>query len=399
MKKSVVIIAGIILMLMGIQLLQSCKPKPPKENDDVLLQVNFSNTLGLNWIYLKELNIKDLRTVDSFDVRKTGRHTFRFSPDGPGFYIIQTKDYNFITLLLEPGERAELFADGKKMKKSYQIKGSPGSLILQEYFYHTERNMKKIDSLRDVFTRYKDTESFIKKRIELDSAYYNIYKEQRNFMVNLAHRNNKSIASLFIINQKFGPELVLHERTDFELFSELDSCLMQIYPNNKHVAEHHSRISELKRKETELKLADERLKKGNPAPAVKLSDQKGSSISLSSYFGKTVLLYFWTATTGKARQDHSSMQAFYKAYKSRGLEIISVSLDENKELWQAALKIDRLPWINTYDSGGMNSPIARLFALRGNLPVYYLIDKNGNMAGKADNFTDAKIMLIKMLPY
>ncbi|MHC1708387.1 MAG: TlpA family protein disulfide reductase [Bacteroidales bacterium] len=398
MKKNVGALLWILLLFLGGLVLNSCKPKPPRVIEDVILSVNFTSTQGLNWIYLKELNVRDLKTIDSFDVRKTGRHTFRFAPDSPGLYIVQTKEYSFITLLLEPGERAELFADGKKMKKSYQVKGSPGSLVLQEYFIHTERNMMKIDSLREVFNKIKDTDQYPRKRLELDSSYYRVFREQKNFVSRLAQKNNTSIASLFIINQRFGPELLLHEKTDLDLFVELDSCLMAIYPENKHVLDHHSRISEIKRRQAEQKLAEERLKPGNPAPAIKLTTKDGQDINLSDLYGQTVLIYFWTAATAKARQDHSAMIPFYKQYKSKGLEIISVSLDENMELWQAALKVDRLPWIITHDQGGMKSPLARLFAVKADLPWFYVIDKKGNIVGNAGSFSEAKFMLLKQIP-
>jgi peroxiredoxin len=377
--------------------LGSCKPKVPKEINDVFLHVNFTNTQGLSWIYLKELNVHDLKVVDSFDVRKTGRRTFRFSISSPGFYIVQTRQYDFITLLLEPGERAELFADGKKMKKAYQIKGSPGSSILQEYFRHTEANLQKTDSLRKVFLKIKDNNDFPRKKNALDSAYNKILMEQRNFVISLAKVNHKSISSVFIINQRFGPDLVVKEKTDFPLFKEIDSCLMSIYPDNKHVIDHHRRVSEVTREHAEYQLAEERLKPGKPAPEVKLHDQNGKELLSTDFIGKTVLLYFWSATTGKARQDHALMQPFYVANKSKGLEIISISVDENKELWKAALKIDKLPWVTVSEPGGFNSPVARLFALHEGLPYYYVIDKQGNMAGQGRNFTEAKNILTRLL--
>lgn len=388
-----------VLIVFGglLTIFHSCKPKPPKENNDVFLQVNFSNTLGINWIYLKELNVRDLRTIDSFDVRKTGRHTFRFTPQGPGFYIVQTKQYSFITLLLEPGEQVELFADGKKMKKDYQVKGSPGSLILRDYFYHTERNLLKIDSLKEVFSKARYSDNFPAKRAQLDSAYYNVYNDQRNFVINLARRNNKSIASVFLINQRFGPDLIIQEKKDFPLFAELDSCLMAIYPNNKHVLDHHQRVSALKRLQTEIKLAEERLEPGNPAPEIRLNDQNNKPFTTTSLNHKAILLYFWTSGTGKARQDHALMKEFYRANKAKGLEIVSVSLDQNVELWKAALKIDRLPWVTLIDPAGVKSPVARLFALQDALPYYYVIDKEGSMAGKGESFSEVKNLVVTAL--
>ncbi|MCX6271364.1 MAG: TlpA disulfide reductase family protein [Bacteroidetes bacterium] len=398
LKSLRILIFLLVLVLAGVSF-NSCTPRQPGDHSDVVLQVNMSNTLGLSWVFLTELNVKDMKTVDSFDVRKSGRHTFRFKPDGEGFYLLMTRKYNYITLLLAPGERVELVADGKKMRRNYEVKGSPGSSRLREYFYQTGKNQDRLDSLRKAFQEARKSDDFAKRRAEIDSGYYRIFDDERAYVKSFIRRYSGSLASLFVINQRFGPTLVVTENNDYEDFKMLDTVLIKKFPDNKHTLDHHERMAALERGKAEKKLAEEHLKPGNLAPGIRLNDPSGKEVTLSSLIGKQVLLYFWSAQTAVARQEHQAMVPYYKSWKTRKIEILGISLDQNVEMWKAALSVDKLPWINLNESQGMTSSLAKLYAVDGPLPVYYVIDKQGKIAGKGRRFSEVKDLLTVTSPH
>ncbi len=385
------------LSLLPLAVLVSCMPREPKEEKDIVLQVSLANTKGLEWVYLYEVNIRDLKKLDSFNVKKTGRHTFRTDPGEPGFYLLEAKPGENITLLLAPGERAELVADAREMQKKYEIKGSPGSALLRDYFFKTRLNLAKVDSLREEFNKARNTSGFIAKREELDSAYRQIFNAQRKLVIDFARMNCQSIASIFVLNQRLGPNQIMNERNDFQYFRMIDSCLIAKYPKNKHVLDHHERVSKVLRKEAEKKLADERLAAGKTAPEITLPDQFGKELKLSSMAGKDVLLYFWKGTAAQARQDHGLMKSFYKEHHRKGFEILSVSLDANEEMWRAALKLDALPWINLRDPQGESSSLWTVYDLDNELPTYYLIDKKGSIVSKGKKFKEMKEGVLRLI--
>jgi len=376
------------LFAIPVLLLFSCEPREPKIREDILLQVNLSNTLGLKWIYLSELETGTIRLIDSFDVRKTGRHTFRLDPGTSGFYLLNAKSQQYITLLLSPGEQVSLFADGKKWQKSWEVKGSPGSLLLKQYFDHTASNLAKIDSLRKDFLAARYRDDFAGKRKLLDSTYYQIYRDQKHFVERLVRSDCGSIAGVFLLNQRFGPKVIFSEETDLQLFEFIDSCLMQQHAGNKHAISHHERLSRHKRKMAEKMLAEERLAPGQEAPLFNLPDIKGNIVKLESFRGKQVLLYFWTITSARARKDHQELKGRYPSLKAGNTEILAVSLDENRDLWEAAVKLDALPWINLTDTQGKQSPLLPLYALDTELPVYFLIDPEGKILGKSKQWDE-----------
>src|SRR5688500_8868428 len=59
-----------------------------------------------------------------------------------------------------------------------------------------------------------------------------------------------------------------------------------------------------------------------------VADIKGDSIKLSSLKGKVLILDFWASWCGPCRYSNKHLVKLYNKYKDKGLEILSVSLDE-----------------------------------------------------------------------
>ena len=70
------------------------------------------------------------------------------------------------------------------------------------------------------------------------------------------------------------------------------------------------------------------LEAGMKAPQFTLTDAKGNTVSLSDFFGKKVVLYFYPKdnTPGCTRQACAFAGA-YDAFRERGVEVIGISRD------------------------------------------------------------------------
>jgi peroxiredoxin len=108
-----------------------------------------------------------------------------------------------------------------------------------------------------------------------------------------------------------------------------------------------------------------------------IKDVHGNQVSLSDYEGKLVLLEFWSSWCGGCRAENPNLVKTYEKYRSKGFEVLGVSLDEIKESWLKAIEKDRLPWTQVSDlSGPRNSEPAIKYGVTG-MPDNFLIDQNG----------------------
>ena len=65
-----------------------------------------------------------------------------------------------------------------------------------------------------------------------------------------------------------------------------------------------------------------------PAPACRLMDFEGKVHSLPEYQGKVVFLNFWETWCGPCKVEMPAMEALYQDFRSQGLEILAVSVDQ-----------------------------------------------------------------------
>lgn len=71
----------------------------------------------------------------------------------------------------------------------------------------------------------------------------------------------------------------------------------------------------------------------------------------------------------------------YAKFHDRGLVIVGVSIDDNREKFERALKNADLPWTQVFDGQGTEGALVKLFNGRA-IPVSFLIDAEGRIAAK-----------------
>jgi glutathione peroxidase-family protein len=68
----------------------------------------------------------------------------------------------------------------------------------------------------------------------------------------------------------------------------------------------------------------------------------------------------------------------YSKYKDKGLEILSVSLDDEKSDWKKAVAKDKITWMQGFDKGGWDSFAAIKWQVDA-LPASFLVNKDGDV--------------------
>jgi len=124
---------------------------------------------------------------------------------------------------------------------------------------------------------------------------------------------------------------------------------------------------------------------GTRAMDFERKNQYGKTVKLSDYKGKLVLLDFWGSWCAVCRQGHPHLKELYKKYKDKGLEIVAVAHEENKDLyknksaWLAAIKKDDVNWVHVLEDEGSGAPsITKAYGIEG-YPTKLLVDRDGKI--------------------
>ena len=118
---------------------------------------------------------------------------------------------------------------------------------------------------------------------------------------------------------------------------------------------------------------------GAIAPEINLKSPDGKLIALSSLKGKVVLLDFWASWCRPCRAENPNVVRLYNKYKDRGFTVYSVSLDQNKDKWMAAITQDQLTWSNhVSELTGWKSSAGNKYGV-SSIPKTFLIDSNGKI--------------------
>jgi thiol-disulfide isomerase/thioredoxin len=118
-------------------------------------------------------------------------------------------------------------------------------------------------------------------------------------------------------------------------------------------------------------------------PEITLRDTSGKVVSLSSLKGKVVVLDFWASWCGPCRRANKHLKQLYSKYQDKGLEILSISVDDNKKPWIKAINEDKLPWLQVLDDRNY----ANTWQIQY-IPTTFVIDKQGNFAAYNPDLSD-----------
>lgn len=114
-----------------------------------------------------------------------------------------------------------------------------------------------------------------------------------------------------------------------------------------------------------------------------INDIDGNDHSLRKEIAKNkiTIIDFWASWCGPCRQEMPNLVNLYSQYKSKGLGIIGISLDTEKEAWREAISELGITWCQLSDLGGWDSEAAMVFNVRG-IPFTIITDSKGTILEK-----------------
>ncbi|MHB8261721.1 MAG: redoxin domain-containing protein [Bacteroidia bacterium] len=368
MKNQLVSLASCILLL------TSCGNKE-KENSSFQLSGTFTNATKGDVIYFEELAPGAKITLDSAIIDDKGNFSFTHASPSAGFYRVKVSEQNFAMLVLDSTQKVTLTGDYKNIGNTYQTKGSEDTKIFLEFNKLGKEIQQHTDSMQQAFQAMVGTMKMDSTRMDsLNKVFGDIYNKlidvyQERF-AGLVTKAKSSLAVLAGIQQ-------LNPNKYLGLYKEVDVALTAKYPNSKYLANLKKDIAAFEMQSQKAS----KLAVGSIAPDFSLTTTDGKSLALSSFRGKVVLVDFWASWCGPCRKENPNVVAMYKKHHSKGFEIYSVSLDDNKDKWLKAIEADGLIWNHASDLRGWDNQAAKLYGVDA-IPFTLLLDKQGRIIGK-----------------
>jgi peroxiredoxin len=357
-----------IICSVVIFLIQGCQSAGSKEKiasaDSTYTITGKIAGLDTGWIYLFNRQVEP-RKFDSVRINH-GDFTFTGKADSPQYCLLgipnaeHEKEYRLGFFV----ENGHINITGSK--DSVEKAVITGSATEDEYKSFLA-GRKSLDDEEIGLEKLYDSVEKKDDKMMLDSLQ-KIFKlhsiKEKDYVKAFAKNHSASVISAFEVYQQFSynPDA-----------AELDD----IY-NNFAISIQHSYFG--KKIKDVLDIA-KKTAIGNPAPDFMQNDVSGKSVSLASFKGKYVLVDFWASWCGPCRAENPNVLKAYSKFHPKGFNILGVSLDDQKDKWEQAIKNDKLVWTQVSDLQGWKNSAAVMYGVQG-IPMNFLIDKDGKIVGK-----------------
>jgi peroxiredoxin len=323
-------------------------------------------------IFFDEIDIYLTKAIDSAKLGKNGNFRFHDNARFPKFYQLRTKQGRTIQLLMEPGERAEIIADCNDLPNSLKIKGSEGSILINEIVNTLTKTKNKLDSISNIY----ENSAELALRDKLVKEYEQIIDNHRKYTIGFILKHSGSLASFVALYQQYNQDFfVLNKLKDLQFYKIVTDSLVKKYPRVKQVIALKKNTQQLLSQYYNQKLLSFADESNIGLPEVALPDSRGDTISLRSLKGEYILLSFWATWNNASIGYNLGLKDVYKKYRDKGFEIYHISLDKSIETWNRSIIFDELEWINVIDTTFPYSKAAGVYNVQI-LPANYLIDKD-----------------------
>lgn len=323
-----------------------------KQNNQFTLTGKIEN-LDTGIAYL--IVVGDAEFKDSCNISK-GNFQFSKKVDNVEMALLEIKDKDYqVTkhLFIEPGN-ANLLSKKDEAWKA-EITGTTSNSDWNDII----KLLKAIPTVVKEEITLSNANDFDKKLTE------KIIQRQHIVLSDFIQQNPESYASLKSIN-------------DFYIqANKPDSVVQHLF----QLISPEIRSSKLGSTIHKIIIAKELTKDGAIIKDFSLPDSADQMISLYSKNEKIILLDFWASWCAPCRAENPELKKIYNQYHKKGFEIISVSIDTDKNNWLHALQKDQLPWTNLIDTYGWKGMLPELLGIKS-IPFNLLLDHEKKIIGK-----------------
>ncbi|MCB9202048.1 MAG: AhpC/TSA family protein [Flavobacteriales bacterium] len=353
---------NILLFLSSLLLIISCKNEPNKDKNQFQLSGTLENIPNAKMVYLVEFDNDNynLTTLDSAEI-KDNKFKFLGTKVEPETAIFRIDSIGLFKTILEKG-KISLNVKREDSNNSLVAKAF-GTPTIDEINAFTDEIKPIIDSAQKLYLQFK-TNPNPKEREQIQTKIDSINTQITDFTNNYIKQNTNSFWSLMLLKERFAYNESVDEVNS--LFNSLDEKLKK------------SNLGLEIQKEIDTK---KQTSVNATAPEFSAQNSNGELESLHNSLGeKVTILDFWASWCGPCRMENKNLVAIFKKYKDKGLNIVSVSLDQDTEKWKNAILQDKLTWTNLSISNPQ-SEVIKKYQINA-IPLTIILDKNGTITSK-----------------
>lgn len=364
----------LFILLVTVITLTNCKSSA--DNGDLsTINLSLINAAEGQVAYLEDINGP---TPVMIDTAKLEGSKLKLEGDvAPGIYRLKLPVKGGMTaaiLFLDKGDNIDMNFDIEK-PNDYKISGNKESQLIQ-------KALKDRDDIIQTINGVNENVRSAQNQAQRDS----LNEVMTGLITNMSNNVKETIEN----NKDIDPNTtalllsLLVPQTDQQyIVAELKKCL-EIAPDAgfvKRMAQQYQLV-EGGKQPTPPAQVEQGLAVGVEAPEINQPSPTGKDIALSSLRGKYVLVDFWAAWCKPCRFENPNVVRTYNAYKDKGFEVYSVSLDKSRDAWLKAIEKDGLVWeSHVSDLKAWSSQPARDYGVRG-IPATFLLDPEGKIIAK-----------------
>lgn len=130
---------------------------------------------------------------------------------------------------------------------------------------------------------------------------------------------------------------------------------------------------------------------GKPVPAAVLTAPDGKQFSWDRFRGKFLVVDFWASWCAPCRKFIPTLKKTYDAYSAKGIEFISVSVDDRADLWQRAMTEEKMPWHQALGQHGFTDAGLKTAFLFNSIPYMIVIGPDGKVVSEIDFYKKERL--------
>jgi peroxiredoxin len=357
-----------IISIISIVLFFSCKPSTPLQESNYTVNVKAEGVYNGLRGYLVKLDRVNSRVLTDTAIVYNGAFTFKGKSNGTEMRGLIIDGLNGqVPFVLEPGEiEIEVFKDSLNTST---ISGTKNNSVFNAYKRLTLQKQDDIKAIRVAIYDAKGNPALIKS---LQQKGDSLRKDFKLYGFKFIENHSNAEFSLLMLN-----ELTRRNNFDYELateaFESIDAALKTKNKTNQDIS--YKIGQKLQNNPNKNKITI-----GVKAPDFSAPNPEGKVITLSEIKGKVIIVDFWASWCKPCRMENPNLVKLYDTYHSKGLEIISVSLDgeTQKEAWIKAIEKDQLNWFNVSNLKSWQDPIARTYGINS-IPATFILDETGTV--------------------